>query len=168
MNIELHIERVYFLVLHCFNYTKYNANQLKPNFTSTYLDLLLIFCNIYSTFPHLASYKVVSHIQTKTRNQPKNYPLYRNRLREWIWIFQQKVDFFYLSYSLKLSFFFIESQTIDEFGDVLHLEKADVDHLRSVFMAVENGDIGLLKSLGEIWHRKRRYWTAQKSGWDMA
>jgi len=41
-----------------------------------------------------------------------------------------------------------QSQTIDEFGDVLHLEKSDVDHLRSVFMAVENGDIGLLKSLG--------------------
>lgn len=41
-----------------------------------------------------------------------------------------------------------QSQTIDEFGEVLHLEKNDVDHLRSVFMAVENGDIGLLKSLG--------------------
>ena len=26
--------------------------------------------------------------------------------------------------------------------------RADVEHLRSVFMAVENGDIGMLKSLG--------------------
>ncbi|XP_018008702.1 prohormone-4 isoform X2 [Hyalella azteca] len=41
-----------------------------------------------------------------------------------------------------------QSQTIDEFGHTLSLEKNDVDHLRSVFMAVENGDIGLLKSLG--------------------
>ena len=43
---------------------------------------------------------------------------------------------------------FAESQTIDEFGTSLHLSKNDIDHLRSVFMAVENGDIGLLKSLG--------------------
>ena len=26
--------------------------------------------------------------------------------------------------------------------------RADIEHLRSVFMAVENGDIGMLKSLG--------------------
>lgn len=41
-----------------------------------------------------------------------------------------------------------ESQTIDDFGQALHLMKSDVEHLRSVFMAVENGDIGMLKSLG--------------------
>ncbi|XP_050686360.1 prohormone-4-like isoform X2 [Eriocheir sinensis] len=41
-----------------------------------------------------------------------------------------------------------ESQTIDEFGEALHLLRSDVEHLRSVFMAVENGDIGMLKSLG--------------------
>ncbi|XP_053655475.1 prohormone-4 isoform X2 [Cherax quadricarinatus] len=41
-----------------------------------------------------------------------------------------------------------ESQTIDSFGDTLHLMRSDVEHLRSVFMAVENGDIGMLKSLG--------------------
>jgi len=41
-----------------------------------------------------------------------------------------------------------ESQTIDDFGSTLHLAHTDVDHLRSVFMAVENGDIGMLKSLG--------------------
>ncbi|XP_071552556.1 IDLSRF-like peptide isoform X3 [Panulirus ornatus] len=41
-----------------------------------------------------------------------------------------------------------ESQTIDDFGDSLHLLRSDVEHLRSVFMAVENGDIGMLKSLG--------------------
>ena len=28
------------------------------------------------------------------------------------------------------------------------LYRADIEHLRSVFMAVENGDIGMLKSLG--------------------
>ncbi|KAB7503349.1 IDLSRF-like peptide, partial [Armadillidium nasatum] len=41
-----------------------------------------------------------------------------------------------------------ESQTIDDFGRALNLMQADVAHLRSVFMAVENGDIGMLKSLG--------------------
>merc|ERR1712080_360494 len=41
-----------------------------------------------------------------------------------------------------------ESQTIEEFGDRLELDRSDLEHLRSVFMAVENGDIGMLKSLG--------------------
>lgn len=41
-----------------------------------------------------------------------------------------------------------ESQTIEDFGHAMHLPRADVEHLRSVFMAVENGDIGMLKSLG--------------------
>ncbi|KAL7641346.1 UNVERIFIED_CONTAM: hypothetical protein RMT77_008485 [Armadillidium vulgare] len=41
-----------------------------------------------------------------------------------------------------------QSQTIDDFGTALNLMPADVAHLRSVFMAVENGDIGMLKSLG--------------------
>ena len=41
-----------------------------------------------------------------------------------------------------------ESATIDDFGDKMHLHRTDVEHLRSVFMAVENGDIGMLKSLG--------------------
>jgi len=41
-----------------------------------------------------------------------------------------------------------ESQTIEDFGHSLHLPRADIEHLRSVFMAVENGDIGMLKSLG--------------------
>lgn len=41
-----------------------------------------------------------------------------------------------------------ESQTIEDFGSTLHLPSSDISHLRSVFMAVENGDIGLLKSLG--------------------
>ena len=30
----------------------------------------------------------------------------------------------------------------------MSLHRTDVEHLRSVFMAVENGDIGMLKSLG--------------------
>ena len=41
-----------------------------------------------------------------------------------------------------------ESATIDEFGQKMDLHRTDVEHLRSVFMAVENGDIGMLKSLG--------------------
>merc|ERR1711997_99403 len=38
-----------------------------------------------------------------------------------------------------------ESQTIEDFGDTLHLGQSDLEHLRSVFLAVENGDIGTLK-----------------------
>lgn len=41
-----------------------------------------------------------------------------------------------------------ESQTIEDFGAALHLMRADLEHLRSVFMAVENGDLGMLKSIG--------------------
>ncbi|XP_012261677.1 IDLSRF-like peptide [Athalia rosae] len=41
-----------------------------------------------------------------------------------------------------------ESQTIEDFGAALHLMRSDLEHLRSVFMAVENGDMGMLKSLG--------------------
>ena len=43
---------------------------------------------------------------------------------------------------------YLESQTIEDFGHKMALHRADVEHLRSVFMAVENGDIGMLKSLG--------------------
>lgn len=43
---------------------------------------------------------------------------------------------------------FVESQTIDDFGAALHLMRSDLEHLRSVFMAVENGDLGTLKSIG--------------------
>jgi len=41
-----------------------------------------------------------------------------------------------------------ESQTIEDFGAAMHLLRTDLDHLRSVFVAVENGDLGRLKSLG--------------------
>jgi len=41
-----------------------------------------------------------------------------------------------------------ESQTIDEFGGQLNLDYSDREHFRSVLMAVENGDLGMLKSLG--------------------
>ncbi|CAB3361962.1 IDLSRF-like peptide isoform X2 [Cloeon dipterum] len=41
-----------------------------------------------------------------------------------------------------------ESQTIEDFGAALHLMRSDLEHLRSVFIAVENGDLGMLKSLG--------------------
>ena len=48
----------------------------------------------------------------------------------------------------RLRFPFSESQTIEDFGAALHLMRSDLEHLRSVFMAVENGDLGMLKSLG--------------------
>jgi hypothetical protein len=38
----------------------------------------------------------------------------------------------------------LESQTIEDFGHKMALHRVDVEHLRSVFMAVENGDIGML------------------------
>merc|ERR1712179_120054 len=41
-----------------------------------------------------------------------------------------------------------ESKTIEDFGQTLHLDRHDIEHLRSVFLAVENGDLGMLKSLG--------------------
>ena len=41
-----------------------------------------------------------------------------------------------------------ESQTIEDFARELQLQKADVDHLRGVLVAVEDGDDGELKSLG--------------------
>lgn len=51
--------------------------------------------------------------------------------------------------SNEIGFFCVlESQTIEDFGAALHLMRADLEHLRSVFMAVENGDLGMLKSLG--------------------
>ena len=63
----------------------------------------------------------------------------------WIW----QLTYICVGYQhYKLYFFFSESQTIEDFGETLHLDRSDVEHLRSVFMAVENGDIGMLKSLG--------------------
>ena len=41
-----------------------------------------------------------------------------------------------------------ESETIEDFGKALHLMRSDLEHLRNVFMAVETGDVSLLKSLG--------------------
>ena len=46
--------------------------------------------------------------------------------------------------TLFLTFPFTESQTIEDFGETLHLDRSDLEHLRSVFLAVENGDIGKL------------------------
>lgn len=34
------------------------------------------------------------------------------------------------------------------FLSIFFLNRSDLEHLRSVFMAVENGDLGMLKSLG--------------------
>ncbi|KAH6924359.1 hypothetical protein HPB50_016312 [Hyalomma asiaticum] len=41
-----------------------------------------------------------------------------------------------------------EGETLEDFGKALHLMRSDLEHLRSVFMAVESGDISLLRSLG--------------------
>lgn len=37
---------------------------------------------------------------------------------------------------------------MEDFGKALHLMRGDLEHLRNVFMAVETGDLSLLKSLG--------------------
>ena len=37
---------------------------------------------------------------------------------------------------------------MEDFGHTMALHRRDVEHLRSVFMAVENGYIWMLKSLG--------------------
>ena len=42
----------------------------------------------------------------------------------------------------------LESKTIEDFGEALDLERHDIEHLRAVFLAVENGDLGMLKSIG--------------------
>lgn len=40
-----------------------------------------------------------------------------------------------------------ESMTIEDFGAAMRLLRSDLDHLRSVFVAVENGDLGRLVTL---------------------
>jgi len=41
-----------------------------------------------------------------------------------------------------------ESQTLGDFGAALRLMRSDVEHLRSVFVAVHNGDMNVLTQLG--------------------
>ena len=53
-----------------------------------------------------------------------------------------------VTFSKKTPIFSPESQTIEDFGNALNLQRTDLEHLRSVFLAVENGDLGMLKSLG--------------------
>ena len=60
----------------------------------------------------------------------------------------RRLKIFKLELLYKIILPYLESQTIEDFGHKMALHKADVEHLRSVFMAVENGDIGMLKSLG--------------------
>ena len=62
-------------------------------------------------------------------------------------LYQKEKNYLFLFFFF-FFFFFAESQTIEDFGETLHLDQSDVEHLRSVFLAVENGDIGMLKSLG--------------------
>ena len=42
----------------------------------------------------------------------------------------------------------LESQTIDDFGYSLNLSWDDLEQLRTVFVSVEQGDLGILSSLG--------------------
>ena len=42
----------------------------------------------------------------------------------------------------------VESQTLDDFGKSLHLMGSDKEHLRSLFVAVQNGDMGVLARMG--------------------
>lgn len=41
-----------------------------------------------------------------------------------------------------------ESETLDDFAAALHLMKNDKEHLRNILIAVESGDLGLLRSMG--------------------
>ncbi|XP_076321866.1 IDLSRF-like peptide [Tachypleus tridentatus] len=41
-----------------------------------------------------------------------------------------------------------ESDTIEDFGKILNLMRSDLEHLRHVFMAVETGDLSMLRALG--------------------
>ena len=54
----------------------------------------------------------------------------------------------FFNFPLLLLFFVLESQTIEDFGTALHLLGSDVEHLRSLFDAIEHGDMGLLKKIG--------------------
>lgn len=42
------------------------------------------------------------------------------------------------------------SKTIDDFGKALHLMRGDIDHLRSVLVAVQTMDGPMLKNLGIV------------------
>lgn len=42
----------------------------------------------------------------------------------------------------------VESQTIGDFAGALRLMRNDVDHLRSIFTGVQNGDMTALANLG--------------------
>lgn len=48
-----------------------------------------------------------------------------------------------LNFKIRLLF-----DSIPTFSLISHFVRSDLEHLRSVFMAVENGDLGMLKSLG--------------------
>ena len=58
---------------------------------------------------------------------------------------------FYLHFPPILIFIttiYAESQTIDDFGYSLNLSWHDLEQLRTVFVSVEQGDLGILSSLG--------------------
>jgi hypothetical protein len=42
----------------------------------------------------------------------------------------------------------LEAQTIDDFGHFLNLSNEDLEHLRMVFVSVDQGDLRVLTSLG--------------------
>ena len=70
------------------------------------------------------------------------------KLRNELLALFRRLKIFKLELLYKIILPYLESQTIEDFGHKMALHRADVEHLRSVFMAVENGDIGMLKSLG--------------------
>ena len=77
-------------------------------------------------------------------------------------------------WTLQIKYLFLESATLDDFGQKMSLHRTDVEHLRSVFMAVENGDIGMLKSLGIRVSQMSQYWcryklvTLRTQSWEMS
>ena len=42
----------------------------------------------------------------------------------------------------------LEAQTIDDFGRFLNLSNDDLEHLRMVFVSVDQGDLRVLTALG--------------------
>ena len=79
-----------------------------------------------------------------TRRMTKNIPFINS-----LYIWKKFISVFgFHIFQIIMYNLILESKTIEDFGETLHLDRHDIEHLRSVFLAVENGDLGMLKSLG--------------------
>ncbi|UYV63269.1 hypothetical protein LAZ67_2003594 [Cordylochernes scorpioides] len=55
---------------------------------------------------------------------------------------------FVMGHKVLISSACAESETLEDFGKALHLMRSDMEHLRNIFMAIDAGDISLLRSMG--------------------